>query len=41
MVAVVTDNPVEAEAITTAWLASGKKEPAWLQNFNIKNQPFK
>ncbi|MDR2148417.1 MAG: FAD:protein FMN transferase, partial [Tannerella sp.] len=33
MVAVVTDNPVEAEAITTAWLASGKKEPAWLQNF--------
>jgi thiamine biosynthesis lipoprotein len=34
--AIITDNPVEAEVITTAWIASQEEEPVWLQQFNIK-----
>jgi thiamine biosynthesis lipoprotein len=37
MVAIVSDDPVDAEAITTAWIASGEDgEPAWLSNFKLK-----
>jgi thiamine biosynthesis lipoprotein len=35
---IVMDNPVDAEVVTTAWMASQEEEPAWLQNFNIKNK---
>ena len=38
IVAVVTDSPIEAEAISTAWVASGEKEPAWFRNFEIRTQ---
>jgi thiamine biosynthesis lipoprotein len=38
--AVVTDNPVDAEVITTAWIASGEEAPTWLQNFDIKSKYF-
>ena len=38
MVAVVSDDPVDAEVLTTAWIASGKEEmPCWAENFNLKN----
>ncbi|MDR0575919.1 MAG: FAD:protein FMN transferase [Tannerella sp.] len=38
MVAVVSDDPVDAEALTTAWIASGEDElPDWMVRFNLKN----
>jgi thiamine biosynthesis lipoprotein len=38
MVAVVSDDPVDAEALTTAWVASGEeRKPAWMERFNLKN----
>lgn len=38
MVAVVSDDPVDAEVLTTAWLASGETgTPRWMKNFNLKN----
>ena len=38
MVAIVADDPVDAEALTTAWIASGmENEPDWMMQFNLKN----
>jgi thiamine biosynthesis lipoprotein len=38
MVAVVSDDPVDAEALTTAWIASGEeREPEWMGKFNLQN----
>ena len=38
MVAVVCDDPVDAEVMTTAWIASGKDcIPDWAEKFNLKN----
>ena len=38
MVAAVCDDPVDAEVLTTAWIASGKDEiPDWVDKFNLKN----
>jgi thiamine biosynthesis lipoprotein len=38
MVAVVSDDPVDAEVLTTAWIASGKEDiPDWMMRFNLKN----
>ncbi|MDR0744227.1 MAG: FAD:protein FMN transferase [Tannerella sp.] len=38
MVAVVSDNPVDAEVLTTAWIASGEEPaPEWMSNFDLKN----
>ena len=38
MVAIVADDPVDAEALTTAWIASGMEEaPYWMSKFNLKN----
>ena len=38
MVAVVSDDPVDAEILTTAWIASGKSDnPEWMKKFNLKN----
>jgi thiamine biosynthesis lipoprotein len=38
MVAVVSDNPVDAEVLTTAWIASGDEwEPDWMERFELKN----
>lgn len=38
MVAVISDDPVDAEVLTTAWLASGEEQtPEWMKNFNLKN----
>jgi len=38
MVAVACDDPVDAEVLTTAWIASGKDEmPDWVEKFNLKN----
>ncbi|GHT03063.1 hypothetical protein FACS189423_03110 [Bacteroidia bacterium] len=34
--AIVAGDPVEAEVITTAWIASQEEKPVWLQEFNIK-----
>ena len=39
MVAVVADDPVDAEVLTTAWIASGSQnEPEWFDKFNMKNK---
>ena len=38
MVAVVSDDPVDAEVLTTAWIASGKDNiPCWTGNFDLRN----
>ena len=38
MVAVVSDDPADAEALTTAWIASGEeREPEWMRRFNVMN----
>jgi thiamine biosynthesis lipoprotein len=38
MVAAVSDDPVDAEVLTTAWIASGEEqEPEWMGRFNLKN----
>ena len=38
MVAVVCDDPVDAEVLTTGWVASGKDDiPDWVEKFNLKN----
>ena len=38
MVAVVCDDPVDAEVLTTAWIASGKDNiPEWAERFNLKH----
>jgi thiamine biosynthesis lipoprotein len=38
MVAVVSDNPVDAEALTTAWIASGEEQaPEWMNHFDLEN----
>ncbi len=38
MVAIVSDDPVDAEVLTTAWIASGKEElPDWMVKFSLKN----
>jgi thiamine biosynthesis lipoprotein len=38
MVVVVSDDPTDAEALTTAWIASGEeREPEWMGRFNLKN----
>ena len=38
MVAIVADDPVDAEALTTAWIASGMESvPDWMMKFNLKN----
>jgi thiamine biosynthesis lipoprotein len=38
MVAIVADDPVDAEALTTAWIASGMESvPDWMKKFNLKN----
>ena len=38
MVAVVSDDPVDAEVLTTAWIASGNiEEPGFFKKFNLKN----
>jgi len=38
IVAVVSDDPVDAEVMTTAWIASGQeREPEWMGKFNLKN----
>jgi Membrane-associated lipoprotein involved in thiamine biosynthesis len=37
MVAVVAKDPLDAEVLTTAWMASGyQKEPGWMSEFNIE-----
>jgi len=39
MVAVVADDPVDAEALTTAWIASGEMNPPdWFKNFNTNKK---
>ena len=38
MVAVVSDDPVDSEVMTTAWIASGSDvEPEWMKRFDLKN----
>lgn len=38
MVAIVSDDPTDADVLTTAWVASGEAlAPCWLKNFNLKN----
>jgi thiamine biosynthesis lipoprotein len=38
MVAVVSDDPVDAEVLTTAWVASGNgQKPDWMEKFKLKN----
>jgi thiamine biosynthesis lipoprotein len=38
MVAVVSDNPIDAEVLTTAWVASGEEQaPEWMNHFDLKN----
>ena len=38
VVAVVSDDPVDSEVMSTAWIASGKnEEPGWMTRFNLKN----
>lgn len=38
MVAIVSDDPVDAEVLTTAWIASGEERiPYWMDRFNLKN----
>ena len=38
LVAVVADDPVDAEILTTAWVSSGQSdEPGWMKQFNLKN----
>jgi thiamine biosynthesis lipoprotein len=38
MVAAVCDDPVDAEVLTTAWIASGEeRNPAWMERFNLKH----
>lgn len=38
MVAVVADDPVDADVLTTAWIASGNETvPDWMLKFNLKN----
>ena len=38
MVAVVADDPVDADVLTTAWIASGSDTiPDWMLKFNLKN----
>jgi thiamine biosynthesis lipoprotein len=38
MVAIVSDDPVDAEALTTAWIASGEEQaPGWMNHFNLRN----
>ena len=38
MVAIVADDPVDAEVLTTAWMASGNEIlPDWILKFNLKN----
>lgn len=38
MVAIVADDPVDAEVLTTAWIASGEvPAPEWMKNFDLKN----
>ena len=37
MVAIVADDPVDAEVLTTAWIASGEENtPTWMDKFNLK-----
>lgn len=37
MVAIVAEDPLDAEVLTTAWMAScGHNTPHWMSNFNIK-----
>jgi thiamine biosynthesis lipoprotein len=36
MVAIVADNPVDAEVLTTAWIASGEEQaPEWMNHFDL------
>ena len=38
MVAIIADDPVDAEVLTTAWIASGNEAPPdWMLKFNLKN----
>ena len=38
MVAIVTDDPIDAEVLTTAWIASNIEDiPDWMLKFNLKN----
>lgn len=38
MVAVVSDDPTDAEVLTTAWIASGNEQPPdWMERYNLKN----
>jgi thiamine biosynthesis lipoprotein len=38
LVAIVADDPVDAEVLTTAWIATGHDMlPDWMMNFNLKN----
>lgn len=38
MVAVVSDDPVDAEVLTTAWIASeNEREPDWMRKFELKH----
>jgi len=37
IVAIEAEDPLDAETLTTAWIASGEEaEPLWLKNFNLK-----
>ena len=39
MVAIVADDPVDAEVLTTAWIASGQLDPPdWMLKFNLKKK---
>jgi thiamine biosynthesis lipoprotein len=38
--AIITDDPVDAEVVSTALIASKKETPAWLRNFDIKNKYY-
>jgi thiamine biosynthesis lipoprotein len=40
IVAIITGDPVDAEVVTTAWIASQEETPAWLRNFDIKNKYY-
>jgi thiamine biosynthesis lipoprotein len=38
MVVIVSDDPVDAEVLTTAWIASGEEQaPGWMNHFDLKN----
>lgn len=38
IVAIVAEDPIDAEVLTTAWIASGDSAiPAWMTKFNLKN----